>query len=170
MAMRRNFVWMKNWKDWPSGLRRYIKTWRDLGSKPTKCSAGRWDPTLLRGTRWFSGLTIIKSSDQYTVSEAAASTMAQSLHWGSQIAVKKLNHSWWRFLSYRHQSIDLLCESMDWCLYNRDLRHERVRDYVLVYSGNFDALAKISELLSTMFSTDIYKVTVKVLELDICLD
>ena len=56
---------------------------------------------------------------------------------------------------------------MDWCLYNRDLRHERVRDYVLVYSGNFDALAKISELLSTMFSTDIYKVTVKVLELDI---
>ena len=32
------------------------------------------------------------------------------------------------FLSYRNQLIDLLCQSMDWFLYYRDLRHE---------SGNF---------------------------------
>ena len=33
---------------------------------------------------------------------------------------------WWRSLSYRNQSIDLLCKSMDWFLYNRDFRHEKV--------------------------------------------
>ena len=29
-------------------------------------------------------------------------------------------------LSYRNQSIDLLRKSMDWFLYDNDLRHERV--------------------------------------------
>ena len=29
-------------------------------------------------------------------------------------------------LSYRNQSIDLLCKSMDCFLYDNDLRHERV--------------------------------------------
>ena len=32
-----------------------------------------------------------------------------------------------RPLSYRNQSIDLLCKSMDWFLYDNDLRHERVK-------------------------------------------
>ena len=31
-----------------------------------------------------------------------------------------------RSLSYRNQSIDLQCKSMDWFLYDRDLRHEKV--------------------------------------------
>ena len=35
--------------------------------------------------------------------------------------------SWRKSLSYRNQSIDLLCKSMDWFLYNRDLRHERFK-------------------------------------------
>ena len=35
--------------------------------------------------------------------------------------------SWRRSLSYRNQSIDLLCKSIDWFLYHRDLRHERVK-------------------------------------------
>ena len=30
-------------------------------------------------------------------------------------------------LSYRNQPIDLLCKSMDWFLYDMDLRHERVK-------------------------------------------
>ena len=29
--------------------------------------------------------------------------------------------------SYRNQSIDLLCKSMDWFLYDNGLRHERVK-------------------------------------------
>ena len=35
--------------------------------------------------------------------------------------------SWRRSLSYRNQSIDLHCELMDWFLYDRDLRHEKVK-------------------------------------------
>ena len=35
--------------------------------------------------------------------------------------------SWRRFLSYRNQFIHLVCESMDWFLYDRDLCHERVK-------------------------------------------
>ena len=31
----------------------------------------------------------------------------------------------WRSLSYRNQSIDLFYKSMDWFLYDRDLRQER---------------------------------------------
>ena len=30
-------------------------------------------------------------------------------------------------LSYRNQSSDLLCKSMDWFLYEKDLRNERVK-------------------------------------------
>ena len=36
-----------------------------------------------------------------------------------------LNLSWRGSLSYRNQSIDLLCKSMDWFLYDNGLRHER---------------------------------------------
>ena len=39
-----------------------------------------------------------------------------------------LTLSWRRSLSYRNQSIDLLCKSMDWFLNGRDLRHERVEE------------------------------------------
>ena len=34
-------------------------------------------------------------------------------------------------LSYRNQSIDLLCKSMDWLLYDKGLRHERVKGLCL---------------------------------------
>ena len=34
---------------------------------------------------------------------------------------------WRRSISYRNQSIDLLCNSMDWFLYDRDLRQKRVK-------------------------------------------
>ena len=32
---------------------------------------------------------------------------------------------WRSSLSFRNQSLDLFCKSMDWFLYNEDLRHER---------------------------------------------
>ena len=38
-----------------------------------------------------------------------------------------LTLSWRRPLSYRNQSTDLLCESMDWFLYDNGPRHERVK-------------------------------------------
>ena len=40
---------------------------------------------------------------------------------------KCLTLSWRRPLSYRNQSIDLLCKSVDWFLYDNGLRHERVK-------------------------------------------
>ena len=42
------------------------------------------------------------------------------------IVVPKLTLSWQRSRLYRNQSTDLLCNSMIWLLYNRDLRHERI--------------------------------------------
>ena len=47
---------------------------------------------------------------------------------------RALTLSWWRSLSYRNKSIDLLCKSMDWFLYDRDLRHERVNDLVIIFT------------------------------------
>ena len=38
-----------------------------------------------------------------------------------------LTLSRWRSLSYRKHSIDLLCKLIEWFLYDRDLRHERVK-------------------------------------------
>ena len=37
-----------------------------------------------------------------------------------------LTLSWRSSLSWRKQSIDLLCKSMDWLLYDREIRHEKV--------------------------------------------
>ena len=44
---------------------------------------------------------------------------------------QRLTFSWRRLLSYRNQSIDFLCKSMDWFLYDNGLRHERVKITVL---------------------------------------
>ena len=33
-------------------------------------------------------------------------------------------------LSYRNQSIDLLCKSMDWFMYDNCSRHEKVKCYI----------------------------------------
>ena len=46
------------------------------------------------------------------------------IYFGNTLAL-----SWRRSLSYRNQSIDLLCKSMEWFLYDRDLRYEVVKGY-----------------------------------------
>ena len=47
------------------------------------------------------------------------------VHLGAS-SLSYLTFSWQRSLSYRKQAIDLQSISMDWFLYDRDLRHERV--------------------------------------------
>ena len=42
--------------------------------------------------------------------------------------------SWRRSVSYRNQSIDLLCKSMDWFLYHRDFLHERVNAFEKIFA------------------------------------
>ena len=41
-----------------------------------------------------------------------------------------LTLSWQRSQSNRNQSIDLLCKSMHWFLYDRDFCHKRVKAYI----------------------------------------
>ena len=45
-----------------------------------------------------------------------------------------LTPSWRRPLSYRNQSTDLLCKSMDWFLYDNGLCHERVKSFQVIAS------------------------------------
>ena len=51
--------------------------------------------------------------------------------------LKLLTLSWRWSQSYRNQPIDLQSKSMDWFLYDRGLRHERV-DIVIVINGIYD--------------------------------
>ena len=66
-----------------------------------------------------------------------------------------LTLSWWRSLSYRNQSIDLLCKSMNWFLYDRDLRLERVKPVctnILIYIIYVNAF-QYSEVFTTKYKT-----------------
>ena len=45
-----------------------------------------------------------------------------------------LTLSWRSYLSYRNQSIGLLCKSMDWVLYDRDLLHERINEVPITFT------------------------------------
>ena len=63
--------------------------------------------------------------------------------------------SWRRSLSYRNQFIDLLCKSMDWFLYDRDLLHERAKMYKMgIFAENGSMpLSKIAGIfMKRMFS------------------
>ena len=41
---------------------------------------------------------------------------------------QNLTLSWRRYLPYRNQPFDLFCKLMDWFLYDRELRHERIKE------------------------------------------
>ena len=53
--------------------------------------------------------------------------LSRSFWISKSVGFLSLTLSWRRSLSYRNQSIDLRSKSMDWFLYNRDLRHESVK-------------------------------------------
>ena len=57
----------------------------------------------------------------------------------NQISTERraLTLSWRKPLSYRNQSSDLLCKSMDWFLYDNGLRHERVKQPLIAYCPLF---------------------------------
>ena len=71
---------------------------------------------FIKQLRW----VLIKQQNIYTTNSRLISLMPC---WMSS----KLTLSWQRPLSYRNQSIDLFCKSKDWFLYDKDLRHERVK-------------------------------------------
>ena len=60
----------------------------------------------------------------YVISSRATPPLTKQKKWLKPY--KRLTLPWGRSLSYRNQSIDLLCKSVDWFLYDRGLCHERV--------------------------------------------
>ena len=56
-------------------------------------------------------------------------TVLKFVHFCILLGFMSLTLSWWRLLSYRNQSIDLLWKSMDWFLHDNDLCHERVNSF-----------------------------------------
>ena len=67
-----------------------------------------------------------KSRNKVSVIDKYSDLMSEDLF-------QTLTLSWWRCLSYRNQSIYLLWKSIDWFLYDRDLRHERVDLLCYIY-------------------------------------
>ena len=63
-----------------------------------------------------------------------------------------ITFSWRRSLSYRNQSIDLQSKSMDWFLYDKDLRHERLNSFWLWF---FQYYLKIMSIfrMETLFES-----------------
>ena len=58
----------------------------------------------------------------------------------------------WRSLSYKNQSIDLLCKPMEWFLYDKEIRHEKVNDsYVMIAWKPVTLLKRVSN--TGVFST-----------------
>ena len=73
----------------------------------------------------------------------------------SEKYIKTLTLSWWRSLSYSNQSTDLLCKSMDWFLYDRDLRRERANVLSSFHYVNWDKFSTtyfLPELFSSAIS------------------
>ena len=87
---------------------------------------------------WGGGLVVIALDSQFRISGSKRfvgwllgwRSLSFLRHWLNKyheiLGTFWLTLSWWRFLSYRTQSIDLWCKSMDWFIYDRDLRHDRV--------------------------------------------
>ena len=68
--------------------------------------------------------------------------------------------AWRRSLSYKNQSIDLLSKSLDWFLYNRDLRHEKVKGAMKLYFMHCSCVViilLITDLYKSAFSTYSFK-------------
>ena len=63
-----------------------------------------------------------------------------------RVLSKSLTLSWRRSLPYRIQSVDMQSKSMDWCLYDGDLRHEVVSHYRKHYT--IDLVTFIEEILN----------------------
>ena len=76
-----------------------------------------------------------------------------------------LTLSWWRPLSYRNQSIDLLCKSMDWFLYDNGLRHEIINKAILkstLWQAIKKSFAIWGSMLKIMGTCTNYSITFKI--------
>ena len=82
--------------------------------------------------QFFRVIEIQKVRAKYKIVNRYSATKRAHLYckWASfkfSISSSHLTLSWRRAISYRNQSIDLLCKLMDWFLYGIGLHHERVK-------------------------------------------
>ena len=68
--------------------------------------------------------------------------MSGNISWWVHRGKKALTFSWRRSLFYGNQSIDLICKLMGWFPYNKDIRHERVRTFVMLRFSSLITLPK----------------------------
>ena len=60
---------------------------------------------------------------------------------------KALTLSWRRSLSYRNQAIDLLCKLMEWFLYDKDIRHEKlIRSSFIILTSKVCSYMSLSRI------------------------
>ena len=116
-----------------SFLREYLtaKSRKLFLQKALRCMKGTW----IRPCLWhnFSLQIRYKARALFLIHEdilkhqknlASTKVYFNWIHW------LKSTLSWRRPLSYRNQSIDLRCKSMDWFLYDNGFRHERVNQII----------------------------------------
>ena len=81
---------------------------------------------------WMKVYIIIGALSVGVWDQVTGNIQNQGLFWlhkkaNFQLRISLLTLLWRRPLSYRNQSIDLLCKSQDWFLYDRNLLLERVK-------------------------------------------
>ena len=81
---------------------------------------------------WMKVYIIIGALSVGVLDQVTGNIQNQGLFWlhkkaNFQLRISLLTLLWRRPLSYRNQSIDLLCKSQDWFLYDRNLLLERVK-------------------------------------------
>ena len=88
---------------------------------------------LLRSFSWKA--IVLRKVSWFTLLVAMVTLSCRKNRWPEWlkecIFLRHLTLSRRRPLSYRNQSIDLLCKSMGWFLYENSLRHERVKALIL---------------------------------------
>ena len=72
---------------------------------------------------FFKNGFVVKRCFLYTIVFDLLCLMMKEIYIPYQLTLSR-----WRPLSYRNQSIDLLCKSMDWFLYDNGLRLKRAKD------------------------------------------
>ena len=75
----------------------------------------------------FSWIKYLRIQEYGDKNSAEKGSKANNIHTLLFPILTHLTLSWWRTLSYRNQSIHLLCKSMHWFLYDRGLRHKRAK-------------------------------------------
>ena len=91
-------------------------------------------------------ISITYENSIFASKENADNTVSNLYNKKSQNISTSLTLSWRRSLTYRNQSINLQSKLLNWFLYDRELRHERVK-------GKYEKSNSNSEAYSELYQT-----------------